>query len=316
MEEPIVKDKALIITCSGVGKVHGLIAREVALRVADEVAPDAADTLCLALLVKGDEEAVAAVRARPCITVDGCPKLCSQKNVTLAGGRIARSLRVVDEFKNHKGARPGDATTLAPDGWTITEAIAADVSDSAATCELPAAHDAQSRPLLSTLDSRPSVPPDSSTPPLLDSSYVGIIACAGEDLPEGTISRLAVRKVMEELRPDPAVTVCLPLFLAGDAGEQEFARTYPTITIDGCDKQCARCGTEKHSGPVAAALVVTDLLKDGPKLSGARSGRLLTDADRAAVDLVAQRIAEIMDRIAERQQTDDAEDVPVAEGTP
>jgi uncharacterized metal-binding protein len=150
-----------------------------------------------------------------------------------------------------------------------------------------------------------------------ESTWIGIIACAGEDLPEGTISRLAVRKVMEELRPDPAVTVCLPLFLAGDAGEQEFARTYPTITIDGCDKQCARCGTEQHSGPVAAALVVTDLLKDGPKLSGARSGRRLTDADRAAVDLVAQRIAEVMDCIvATQEQADDAKDVPVADGTP
>jgi len=114
----------LIIPCSGIGKVHGLIAREATYRVVDDVEPQASETLCLALLVKGDEEAVTAVRTRPCITIDGCPKLCSYKNVELAGGNIAESVRVVDAFKGHKGAQPGTATELEEDGWIITEEIA------------------------------------------------------------------------------------------------------------------------------------------------------------------------------------------------
>jgi uncharacterized metal-binding protein len=125
---------------------------------------------------------------------------------------------------------------------------------------------------------------------------VGIISCAGEEIAEGTISRLAVRRVLEHLRPGQTVSICLPLFLAGNEGEREFARKYPTITIDGCDKQCARWGTEKYSGPVSAALVVTEILKDAPSLSGARSGRDLTEADLAAVELVAQRLAEALDQ--------------------
>ena len=120
--------KALVIPCSGVGKVHGLMAREVTYRVVDELEPEASDTLCLALLVKGDEGAVGAVRSRPCVTVDGCPKLCSYKNVQLAGGTIAESVRVVDAFKGHKGAKPGTATELAEDGWTITDEIAQHVA--------------------------------------------------------------------------------------------------------------------------------------------------------------------------------------------
>jgi uncharacterized metal-binding protein len=127
---------------------------------------------------------------------------------------------------------------------------------------------------------------------------VGIISCAGEEIPEGTISRLAVRRVLERLRPGQAVTLCLPLFLAGDSGEREFARNYPTITVDGCDKQCAKWGTEKYSGPVSAALVVTDLLRDAAPLSGAHSGRKLTDCDLAAVELVANKIVESLDRAA------------------
>jgi uncharacterized metal-binding protein len=120
--------KVLVIPCSGIGKVHGLMAREATYRVVEGLEPETSDTLCLALLVKGDEEAVAAVRTRPCITIDGCPKLCSYKNVQLAGGNIAESVRVVDAFKGHKGAQPGTATELAEDGWTITDEIAQQIA--------------------------------------------------------------------------------------------------------------------------------------------------------------------------------------------
>ena len=118
------KEKVLVIPCSGIGKVQGLIAREVALQVADERLPEHTKTLCLALLVKGDEEAVAAIKASRCITIDGCQKLCSNKNVELAGGTILRSIKVADAFKDHKGAQPGTATKLEADGWQIVNDLA------------------------------------------------------------------------------------------------------------------------------------------------------------------------------------------------
>jgi len=46
-------------------------------------------------------------------------------------------------------------------------------------------------------------------------SKIGIISCSGEEIPEGTIARQAVRRVLEGLRPQQTVTLCLPLFLAG-----------------------------------------------------------------------------------------------------
>jgi hypothetical protein len=81
---------------------------------------------------------------------------------------------------------------------------------------------------------------------------VGIISCSGEEIPEGTISRSAVRRVLESLRPNEAVTLCLPLFLAGNEGERNFARTHPTITIDGATNS-ARVGAPRSAGPVAVA---------------------------------------------------------------
>jgi hypothetical protein len=81
---------------------------------------------------------------------------------------------------------------------------------------------------------------------------VGVIACAGEEMAAGTISRLATRRVLGTLRPGATVTLCLPLFLAGDQQERRFAREHPTITVDGCKKLCARRGTEQYSGRPAA----------------------------------------------------------------
>ena len=68
---------------------------------------------------------------------------------------------------------------------------------------------------------------------------VGIVSCSGEELPEGTVTRLAALKVLEQLRPADTVTICLPLFLAGGEGDRAFAKFYPTIAVDGCDKRCA-----------------------------------------------------------------------------
>ena len=125
---------------------------------------------------------------------------------------------------------------------------------------------------------------------------VGIIACSGEEIPEGTISRSAVRRVLESLRPTETVTLCLPLFLAGNEGERNFARTHPIITIDGCDKECARWGTEKHGGPVSRALVVTDILGTGAA-GCSRSSRNRGPADERAVAAVAERIAAEVDAL-------------------
>jgi len=126
---------------------------------------------------------------------------------------------------------------------------------------------------------------------------IGIISCSGEEIPEGTISRLATRRVLEGLRPQQTVTLCLPLFLAGEVGERRFAQEHPTITVDGCDKLCAKRGTERYSGRVASSLVVPDIL--GSRAAKChRSTRQLDKSDAQAIWLVAERIAAEVDALA------------------
>ncbi len=133
----------------------------------------------------------------------------------------------------------------------------------------------------------------------LPQKKVGIVACSGEELPEGTVTRLAALKVLEQLRPSTTVTICLPLFLAGGEGDRAFARFYPTIAIDGCDKRCAARATEMYSNKPAASLVISDLVSEYG-LDAPQGCRKLNDAGLQAVELAAERMAGIVDDLLEK----------------
>ncbi|MGB9791198.1 MAG: putative zinc-binding protein [Thermacetogeniaceae bacterium] len=126
---------------------------------------------------------------------------------------------------------------------------------------------------------------------------IGVISCSGEDCLGGTISRLATRKMLEQLRPGQTVTICLPLFLAGGEEERMFAATFPTITVDGCDKLCAKRATEKYSGKVSAAIVVSDIIGKDVAESGILTTDQLTEEHLEMVDRVAAAIEKEFDKI-------------------
>lgn len=137
--------------------------------------------------------------------------------------------------------------------------------------------------------------------PDLPKKKVGIVACSGEEMAEGTVTRLAALKVLEQLRAQETVTICLPLFLAGGEGDRAFARFYPTIAIDGCDKRCAAHGTEMYSGKPAASIVITDVIASANPSTLLRtnlgSARRLSATGFQAVDLVADHIAQRVDEL-------------------
>jgi len=127
---------------------------------------------------------------------------------------------------------------------------------------------------------------------------VGILACSGEECLGGTISRLATRRVMEKLRPNRAVTLCLPLFIAGGEEERNFAKEYPVIAVEGCSKHCSTCATEKFSGKVHDVVDIAKLLGEGVALSKTVSGRDLTAEHQDMVKIVSREICAKMDAIA------------------
>ncbi len=142
--------------------------------------------------------------------------------------------------------------------------------------------------------------------PMLPKKKVGLISCSGEELAEGTLSRDAVLRVLERLRPNETVTLCLPLFLAGDDKERAFARFYPTIAIDGCDKRCAGRATAKYSATPTASIVIPEFLAVHG-LEAPHTRRRLDAAGERAAEALAEEIAGRVDEILSLQREPAAE---------
>ena len=137
--------------------------------------------------------------------------------------------------------------------------------------------------------------------PSLPRQKAGIVACSGEELAEGTVTRLAALKVLHEFRRGETVTICLPLFLAGGEGDRAFAKFHPTITVDGCDLKCAAHGTETYSGKPAAGIVVSQLAAEHG-IGDIQGRRSLNQAGQKAVALTAERLAALVDRVLGKEE--------------
>jgi uncharacterized metal-binding protein len=120
--------RVIVIPCSGIGKPLGTVSRQAAYDLVEKIRPEKAATTCLALLVKGDNEAVKLVRENPCIALDGCAKECARKNIELAGGKMASELRVVDvlkELKEFGDYKPETVLEIGESGENLVKEIAA-----------------------------------------------------------------------------------------------------------------------------------------------------------------------------------------------
>jgi uncharacterized metal-binding protein len=68
---------------------------------------------------------------------------------------------------------------------------------------------------------------------------VAIISCAGMDKALGSVARACALKVVERLRPNETVLICIPPLVADVKPYSELIKEYPVILIDGCAERCA-----------------------------------------------------------------------------
>ena len=267
--------KVVIVPCSGIGKTYGTVSREAAYEVIEELRPETSQLVALSMLVLGDEKARAAVAANPAITIDGCKLACATKMVQESGGHVVHDFAVLDVYRRHRQFKPQGIAELNEGGQQLACVLAEEVAAWWIT---------------HWEEKMPDLP----------QKKVGIVACSGEELPEGTVTRLAALRVLEELRPADTVTICLPLFLAGGEGDRAFARFYPTIAIDGCDLRCAARATEAHSGKPAASVVVSELAGQCG-LGPIRGLRRLNEAGQQAVAETAGAVANLVDTLLDKK---------------
>jgi uncharacterized metal-binding protein len=121
----------IIVPCSGIGKSYGTVTREAAYLVVDELRPDDTQIVPLSLLVLGDQDAQAAVRSAPVITVDGCKLACATVNVRQAGGQAAQEFTVLDCYRRHKDMKPQGIAELNKGGLALARALAEEVAQAA-----------------------------------------------------------------------------------------------------------------------------------------------------------------------------------------
>ncbi|MCE1246761.1 MAG: putative zinc-binding protein [Firmicutes bacterium] len=120
--------RVMIIPCSGIGKPIGTVTREATYEVIENLQPEKTDTVCLALLVSGDDATLKKVKDNPCIALDGCAKECAAKNIKLAGGKVETELRVLNVMKECRGMTPETVLDIGEGGSKLVDEIARRVS--------------------------------------------------------------------------------------------------------------------------------------------------------------------------------------------
>ncbi len=92
--------------------------------VVEDLKKGEADTICLSLLVIGDEEAKLSVKSKRCIAVDGCPNECAKKSLERSDAKLAANFRVIDILRENRNLRPREITFLDKDGQTLARILA------------------------------------------------------------------------------------------------------------------------------------------------------------------------------------------------
>ena len=117
-----------VIPCSGIGKSMGTVGRKATYEVMEKLRPQNTRTTCLPLLTIGDQETLRKVRENPCISIDGCPTRCAQKNIEASNGKLQESFMVIDTLRNHKNLKPEGIIELNPEGCKLANLIAEEVA--------------------------------------------------------------------------------------------------------------------------------------------------------------------------------------------
>ncbi len=109
-----MEEKYLILPCSGIGKALGTITRWAAYELVENILPNQTRLLCLARLTVKDEESQEIVKKYPSITIDGCPKACSSKNVCANEGKVVKSYMMSKFLIKHKDLKIESKNVIDP----------------------------------------------------------------------------------------------------------------------------------------------------------------------------------------------------------
>ena len=123
------RGKILIIPCSGIGKPSGTISRLATYYVVEDLLPEKTNTVCLPLLVIGDEKARRLVQQSPTIAVDGCHYKCATRCIQTSNGKLVASLNVLQLYRDYIHLEVKSVVDLGPEGEKFARIVAGKILD-------------------------------------------------------------------------------------------------------------------------------------------------------------------------------------------
>jgi len=124
-----VRQKIIIVPCSGIGKSYGTVTREAAYVVTEDLCPERTRLVPLALLVLGGDEACSALGGAKAIALDGCKLSCAAKVVAESGGAVAHAIQVPEVFRRHRDLKPSGIAALDENGLRLARVLAQEVKE-------------------------------------------------------------------------------------------------------------------------------------------------------------------------------------------
>lgn len=124
---------------------------------------------------------------------------------------------------------------------------------------------------------------------------VAIIPCSGMDKALGSVARACAFRVVEELRPNKAVLVCIPPLVAGVKHYSEIVKTHPSITIDGCVERCATKIAARSGARIRGRVLIPESVQKR-NLKPKSASDIGSDGEKLAEEL-AEEIAAEIDRL-------------------
>jgi uncharacterized metal-binding protein len=115
-----MKPKIGLISCSGEGLSEGMVSRVATRRILEE--RDDVVTICLPLFLAGGQEERDFAKNNPCITVDGCDKMCAAKGVKMYGKVHPKSSIVIsDIIEKDRHMKPKSKSKIEPDDEKLVQ---------------------------------------------------------------------------------------------------------------------------------------------------------------------------------------------------
>lgn len=126
---------------------------------------------------------------------------------------------------------------------------------------------------------------------------VAIVACTGMGKSLGTVARQVAYKVVEDLRPEKTVLICIPS-LAANVGEyKNHLRDYPSIILDGCVERCATKIISENNGSIKGKLFLPQLLKKYGLKPASRTE--IGSEGEQLVTKIAEEVATMVDKLTQ-----------------